>query len=159
MTLEPIQEFQVPSAVVETTDSALREAGTSGYERFVLWTGSVRDERFSVEHVYIPDQRSYRGEDGLHVRVDAPELNRLNRWLYENKQLLAVQVHSHPKEAYHSETDNRYPIVTTLGGLSIVVPNFGRDGIRSSGTVAYRLSAEGWVLIDAASLVLLQLII
>jgi hypothetical protein len=158
MTLERVRAFQVPSAIVDTTDDALREAGTSGHERFALWTGSVHDQKFLIEHVYVPEQRSYSGKDGVHVRVGAQDLDRLNRWLYENGQVLAVQVHSHPKEAYHSETDNTYPIVTTLGGLSIVVPNFGRGGIRSSGTVAYRLSRKGWVLLEAADLAALQLI-
>ena len=79
------------------------------------------------------------------VRVDASELHRLNVWLYEAQQVIGVQVHSHPRDAYHSETDDTYPIATLEGSLSIVLPFFGRDGWKSSGIAAYRLKKEGWV--------------
>jgi hypothetical protein len=53
-------------------------------------------------------------------------------------------VHAHPTDAFHSPTDDTYPIVTTVGGLSIVVPDFARRGVLTRGTVAYRLSSAGW---------------
>jgi hypothetical protein len=55
-----------------------------------------------------------------------------------------VQVHSHPTEAYHSETDDTYPIVTVRGGLSLVVPDFGRAGLLGDGVACYRLGFSGW---------------
>ena len=78
------------------------------------------------------------------MRVEADELHRLNVWLYENAERLAIQVHSHPTEAFHSDTDDAYPIVTTLGGLSLVVPDFARYGVRGPETALYRLSSAGW---------------
>jgi hypothetical protein len=36
-----------------------------------------------------------------------------------------VQVHTHPGEAFHSRTDDEYPIIHTPGFLSLVIPNFG----------------------------------
>ena len=74
-----------------------------------------------------------------------PELHRLNVWLYEAQQIIGVQVHSHPADAYHSETDDTYPIATLAGSLSIVLPFFGRDGWESSDIAAYRLGQDGWV--------------
>ncbi len=148
MTLEAVTVFEVPSSVIDASDEALRKAGGSGHELFVLWTGSLSDHRFTIQHVYVPQQRSYRGEEGLHVRVEADDLNLLNRWLFENRQALAVQVHSHPRDAYHSATDDTYPIVTALGGLSIVVPDFGRAGIKSARLAVYRLTKGGWELRD-----------
>ena len=56
-----------------------------------------------------------------------------------------MQVHSHPADAYHSETDDNYPIATLDGSLSIVLPFFGRDGWESSNIAAYRLGPNGWV--------------
>jgi hypothetical protein len=35
-----------------------------------------------------------------------------------------VQVHTHPFEAFHSETDDRYPLLFDPGFLSLVIPNF-----------------------------------
>jgi len=136
--------FSVSQGTVDHTEAALREAGRNGHERFALWTGTVRGERFSVDHLYVPQQRGYQFDDGLCVRVGADALHELNVWLYRSQQVLGVQIHTHPQEAYHSETDDTYPIVTTLGGLSLVVPRFCREGLVSHGLAIYRLSADGW---------------
>lgn len=145
MTLEGIRSFQISEGLVQATEDALREAGSKEFERFVLWSGRTSDKLFRVEHIYVPTQRSFKLKRGVCVRVEAPELDRLNRWLYANHQELAIQVHSHPNEAYHSETDDTFPIVTLLGGLSIVVPNFCRDELFGYGIAVFRLTREGWV--------------
>lgn len=64
-------------------------------------------------------------------------------WLYDNGQRLGAQVHSHPTRAYHSDTDDAYPIATQRGALSLV-PHFATDGIRGRGVATYRLTASGW---------------
>ena len=43
-----------------------------------------------------PKQTAYRLAGGLCVRVEADELHRLNVWLYEHAERLAIQVHSPP---------------------------------------------------------------
>lgn len=144
MTLEAIRTFSVSQETVDHTEAALREAGKEGHERFALWTGTLRGEIFSVDHLYVPPQQGYQFDDGLCVRVGGDALHELNMWLYRNQQVLGVQIHTHPQEAYHSETDDTYPIVTTLGGLSLVVPWFARAGLLSRGLAVYRLSADGW---------------
>jgi hypothetical protein len=77
--------------------------------------------------------------------VDGDELHKLNAWLYEANEVLAVQLHCHPTNAYHSDTDSTYPIVTTVGGASVVIPDFCRHGLLASGTRIYRLTDRGWV--------------
>ena len=143
-TFESIREFVVPAELCDATDGHLREAGLDGNERFVLWSGVVRDDRLLVRTSHCPRQIAYSLAGGLCVRVEADELHRLNVWLYENAERLAIQVHSHPTEAFHSDTDDTYPMVTTLGGLSLVVPDFARYGVRGPRTALYRLSSEGW---------------
>jgi hypothetical protein len=54
-------------------------------------------------------------------------------------------VHSHPTEAYHSETDDRYAIVTEDGGHSLVVPDFARHPMALSGCAIYRLHRGSWL--------------
>ena len=65
-------------------------------------------------------------------------------WLYEAQQVVGAQVHSHPADAYHSDTDDAYPVATLDGSLSIVLPYFGRDGWESGEIAAYRLGQDGW---------------
>jgi hypothetical protein len=65
--------------------------------------------------------------------------------------LLIAQIHSHPSEAYHSETDDTYPIATTAGALSIVVPDFAIRPFRLNDCAVYRLlPKQGWVHVSNA---------
>jgi hypothetical protein len=130
--------------VTTFTDDALRRAGRKRHEAFVLWTGVVEGSAFLVRNAHMPKQTGYRSEDGVCVRVDGEELHRLNVWLFKHAEILGVQVHSHPTDAYHSETDDSYPIATTVGALSIVVPHYGRIGVRGGGIAVYRLNARCW---------------
>ena len=145
MTLQAVRQFRIEANAIRETEQAIRSAGQDGYESFVLWSGTRDGDTFTVAKVLIPVQTSYKLEAGLCVHVDGSELHRLNVWLYEARQVIGVQVHSHPRDAYHSETDDTYPMATLAGSLSIVLPFFGRDGWESSSIAAYRLGQDGWV--------------
>jgi len=143
-TLENITQFTVPADIVGDTDDQLRAAGRSCSECFVLWSGVPNNTTFHVRTGHVPRQTAYRLPSGLCVRVEGNELHRLNVWLFEHNEQLAVQVHAHPAEAYHSETDDAFPIVTVRGGLSLVVPDFGQNGLRGPRVAAYRLGVSSW---------------
>lgn len=143
-TLETVSRFVVPLHVVSVTDSGLRAAGLTHSECFVLWSGIKEQDTFRVRTAHVPRQTAYHFSDGLCVRVEGDELHRLNVWLFQHGEQLAVQVHSHPTEAYHSETDDMFPIVTVRGGLSIVVPDFANAGVLGDGVAYYRLGLSGW---------------
>ena len=145
MTLAGVQRFRVPAQVMRATEEAIRSAGKDGYELFVIWSGVRDGDAFAVLDTHVPRQVSFRLEAGLCVLIDGTELHRLNVWLYESKQVVGAQVHSHPADAYHSETDDTYPTATLDGSLSIVLPDFGRDGFASTGIAAYRLGRTGWM--------------
>ena len=144
MTLRGVGRFRITEEAVRTTVDAIRSAGEEGYELFVIWSGTRDGDVFTVAEVHIPDQVSYKTGGGLCVRIDGSELHRLNVWLYEAQQVVGAQVHSHPREAYHSDTDNAYPVATLDGSLSIVLPYFGRDGWESREIAVYRLGRDGW---------------
>ena len=40
--------------------------------------------------------------------------------------------------------DRSNPIATAVGALSIVVPQYGRAGVRGGGVAVYRLDARSW---------------
>ncbi len=142
--LADVKRFIIPANVVEVTDQVLRDAGRRRAEMFVLWTGHVVDNTFTATFAYVPEQVAYALADGLCVTVLGDALHTLNKWLYEHGYALAVQVHTHPTRAYHSTTDDAYPIVTQRGGLSVVVPDFAAAGVRGPGTAVYRLGEGGW---------------
>jgi len=114
MRLAQVEQFQVPAKIVRQTEETLRAAGAKGCEAFVLWSGRQNGPLFNILTVHVPKQNAYCLSSGLCVRVDGDELHRLNVWLYEADEILAIQIHAHPDEAYHSETDDTYPILATL---------------------------------------------
>jgi hypothetical protein len=152
VSLESIRRFRVPTDLVHTTEGELRRVGRDGYELFVLWSGIIVDETIEIRTAHVPEQTSYKTKKGLLIRVEGDALHKLNVWLYEHEQVLAAQVHAHPSDAFHSSTDDAFPIVTELGGLSLVAPDFARHGILCDGAAGYRLTAEGWLEIPAAQL-------
>jgi hypothetical protein len=147
VSLEEGGEFIVPAKLVEQTLRPIQEAGERGYEAFVLWGGRLAPDgrRFEFAAAYCPQQTMSRGKKGLLVVVEGEALHRVNQAFYEEGLTLAAQIHSHPQEAYHSETDDAYPMMTLRGGLSGVVPGFGAAGSEGFDEwVWYRLRGPGW---------------
>jgi hypothetical protein len=146
--LSEVDRFVVPIETVVETEEHLRLSGERGLELFVLWSGRFRGSAFNVQTAHVPRQTSYQLESGLLVRVDGEALHELNAWLYEHEEMLAIQVHAHPTDAFHSETDDTYPIVTEQGSMSIVAAYFCQDGLLSDGAAAFRLGERGWRKLD-----------
>jgi len=123
----------------------MRSAGKQGLEGVALWAGRLDGPGFRVSKTIIPKQTALGLSSGLLYLVDGDELHRLNVELYRERLTLIAQLHSHPGEAYHSDTDDEFPIATTEGSLSIVVPNFARGPLDPSSWAVYRLQPEGWI--------------
>jgi hypothetical protein len=137
--LELLQSVFIPAAVIADTQAHLRAMGRLDLEGIAVWAGTIRDSVFDVALALIPQQTGHNTGGGVCITVDGPELHRINVWLYEHRMRMIAQVHSHPTEAYHSETDDTYPIVTARGAFSIVVPDFAAEPIRLQQCAVYRL--------------------
>jgi hypothetical protein len=136
-----VHTFIIPSSLIVETLCFLRETGQYGAEGFVLWGGvSHGEDEFRFTRSVVPKQRALTTPDGLLVVVDGSALFEVNKALYESGEILGAQIHSHPTSAYHSHTDDHYPMVTLLGALSVVVPDFARNAPDDIDTWAwYRL--------------------
>ncbi|MCF8379388.1 MAG: Mov34/MPN/PAD-1 family protein [Bacteroidales bacterium] len=117
-------------------------AGKKRAEAVSLFAGYSEDNSFYIEELIIPKQKCFKGKHGLMYTVDGEELHRINTWLFENKMSLIAQIHSHPEEAYHSPIDDRYPIVDTFGGFSLVVPYYATGILSMKDWACYRLSEK-----------------
>lgn len=145
MRLADVQRLCVPRSVLERTWDALRHFGQDGDEGFVLWLGRI-DEAGDA-HVLtacVPPQEQIHTPEGVGYVVGAQALFELNVLLHRHQLRMLAQVHSHPGEAYHSQTDDDYAIMTTEGGFSIVVPDFAACDMRASECAVYRLQQGTW---------------
>jgi hypothetical protein len=144
--LSPLNKFRFRRMVIEKAYTFLQQAGKERFEAVALFAGTLDGPNAYITEAILPLQKSYKLSSGLMYSVEGDELHRINVWLYENKLKLIAQMHSHPQEAYHSETDDAYPIMSTEGGLSIVVPNFARSKIDHLSWAYYRLKPQmNWV--------------
>ncbi|CDX14889.1 conserved hypothetical protein [Mesorhizobium sp. ORS 3324] len=132
----------LPQLCVSRVQAHLRSVGQQGYEGMGLWVGLQQGQRFEVKEAIIPAQRHIRTIDGVCVIVPAEEFHRLNVLLYNRSLKLLAQIHSHPGRAYHSTTDDAYAVATTVGCLSLVVPNFAREPFDLARVAAYRLEVR-----------------
>jgi hypothetical protein len=146
-----ITRVLVPRSLAEESNERLREVGRQKCEGFALWTGRRDGQEFLVEETIVPAQTALRSEDGVCVTVDGAELFRLNVHLFETGRTLIAQLHTHPHEAYHSDTDDTYPIATTAGALSLVIPDFAKHAFSLARCAVFRLCPqEGWVELEPA---------
>jgi hypothetical protein len=151
--LSGVINISVPKSAAVETMAHLRTVGKQGLEGVALWAGKHTADSFTVECAIIPRQKAFRSEHGLLYTVGSEELHQINVWLYENRMTLVAQIHSHPGAAYHSDTDDLYPIVTTVGALSLVVPDFASAPFELDNCAVYRLfSGRGWVELSATEI-------
>jgi hypothetical protein len=141
--LTKIEKIELSEEQLGIAIKFLKKAGQQQYEAVALFAGQKHNSIFKVEEVILPYQTSYKLEEGLMYAVDGEELHRINQYLFENNMELIAQIHSHPREAFHSSSDDRFPIVDTFGGISIVVPDFATGPINLKYWAIYRLSING----------------
>ncbi|MCU0421654.1 MAG: Mov34/MPN/PAD-1 family protein [Bacteroidia bacterium] len=144
--LSKLERINLPVSCVSFLYQHFRNSGAKGLECVGLLAGRyTSDTEFEICEAIIPTHKAYNLEGGLLYSVGEEELHRINVLLYEKQLSLVSQIHTHPGRAYHSETDDAYPILATVGGLSIVVPDFAYGKFELSAWAVYRLKKDtGW---------------
>jgi hypothetical protein len=140
-----IQKVLLPRSCAQEAIYCMFNAGLRKVEGVALFAGRRDGDTFIIERTIVPKQQAGNLESGLIYIVEGDELHRIGIEIFDSGLQLFAQIHSHPGAAYHSETDDAYPIVTVLGGISIVVPNFARGGLNIREWAVYQLIPEiGW---------------
>jgi hypothetical protein len=124
--------------VLRHTFEHFRECGEGRRECQVLWLSSW-DEPQRICQIVHPAHSADMGGFELDDRGITELWLRLKR---ENMGI-RVQVHTHPGPAFHSAVDDEYPIIHTLGFLSLVIPNFGLGPIGFDGAYLTEIQAGG----------------
>lgn len=146
--LQHLRCFHVSANIIAQTMQFLAAMGNTGNEGLVLWAGTIESAEAFVTEAMAPRQTPIRTETGLAIYVGPETLHDLNVWLHQHRVRLLAQVHSHGEEAYHSSTDDQYSLVTTLGGLSVVVPAFAQAPFDLETCSVHRLTTNGWITLN-----------
>lgn len=115
----------VPPGVWAETLEHFRRCGAGRRECVTYWTGPA-DSPEMLDAAVHPDHAASAGSYELD-----------GRWLHEfwvelgrSRRSVRVQVHTHAFEAFHSRTDDLWPIVHVPGFLSLVIPQFAAQFLR-----------------------------
>jgi hypothetical protein len=112
--------YRLEDGVLEATFKHFRACGCGRRECQVLWLSSW-DTPQDIARVVHPRHNAHLGGFVL----DDQWLSEFWSELGDVNMGIRVQVHTHPGEAFHSPTDDAFPIIHRPGFLSLVVPNFG----------------------------------
>lgn len=116
------ERYYVPLPLWRQTWGVLRQYGIRREEAIVLWAGGWGnpDEAYVTTLVVPPQVNSYSRAvippGGMAVVSGAVRAHDL---------LVVAQVHTHPREAFHSSGDDSGAVGFSPGFLSLVVPRFG----------------------------------
>jgi len=111
--------LQVPARVLADTFDHLRSCGAGRRECQALWVGPWAHPSSVTEVVHPRHTASAVG-----FQVDHAWLTDFWLSLAETGTGVRAQVHTHPGAAYHSATDDAYPLLHNPGFLSLVIPRF-----------------------------------
>jgi hypothetical protein len=128
--------LRVPTSVLRAARAFFEEQGSFGLEGTAMIAGPDHPR------LVIPDQNAVRTQHGVSVELTAKGQFDLATGLAGSERFVA-RIHSHPGEAFHSATDDRNPVITFDGALSIVVPFFGLGLRHGLGACAVYLREEG----------------
>ncbi len=116
-----ISRYQVPADIVRDTVQTLKTHSAGWREAVALWQGRVLDAHTArVTGLIVPRQDT----GPLHFNVPLAERLRIVGEVSAVDEFILIQLHTHPREAFHSEADDRLAITKHTGAISIVVPDF-----------------------------------
>lgn len=111
--------LQLGSGVWAATLAQLRSCGAGRTECVTFWTGPA-EEPDRVDRMVHPIHTA----TPAHYAPDPRWLHQFFVDLRRERRSARGQVHTHGFRASHSPTDDAYPLVSTAGFLSLVVPRF-----------------------------------
>ena len=132
----------VSRAQIDQTIGLLRQAGHQ--ECVLLWLGQRDASSQRIEEVFLPLQE--RQFD--YFVISRPGMAELMARLRTKGLYVVSQIHTHPGEAFHSPTDDKWAIVRHVGALSIVLPCFAMsttlDNFLQQAAVFHLSASNAW---------------
>lgn len=119
--------FAIHERVLARTEALLAPPVWRKTERIVYWAGVKRDDVWVATTVIRPDAKLTRGSFDTTAGSNA----RVIEYLSAHGLAFLGQVHTHPsKWVDHSDGDDRDAFMPKENSISIVVPQYGRRGMR-----------------------------
>ena len=142
-----MSRLSLPAHVLTETFQHFRTCGQGRRECQVLWKGPW-SQPGSITAAVHSAHRAHAGG----FQVEDAWLNAFWVALAREREGVRIQIHTHPHEAFHSPTDDAYPIVHTVGFLSLVIPDFGMGSVSLDNAYLCEMTESGrWRTVDIAN--------
>lgn len=136
--------YSIPRELFEETFHRLRECGRDRDECQVLWISPWADPHAitAVEH---PKHSAH----AFGFELDSSWVTWFWKQLAKDQTGIRCQVHTHAGRAFHSHTDDEWPIVHTAGFLSLVIPKLATGAPSLEKSYLAELQEDGkWREVD-----------
>ena len=116
--------LRLPRRMLEQSFAILRACGAFRRECKVYWASAWADPNALTQVVHPRHRSSMYG-----LAIDDRWIGEFWKELLDHGLGVRVQIHTHPHEAFHSQTDDAYPLLFDVGFLSLVIPNFAKGPV------------------------------
>jgi hypothetical protein len=130
--------YRLPRGILDKTFAHFRGCGRGRRECQVLWVSSW-DATDTISKAVHPEHEAHI----VGFVLDDRWLNGFWFRLAQENLGVRIQVHTHPGEAFHSPTDDAFPMIHTVGFLSLVIPNFALGPIGFQDAFLTEIQANG----------------
>lgn len=121
-----IRRLDIPASVFRQTLDRLSGSGRAASESLAYWSGTIRRGRVgAVRSAIFADEYDGFASSPGHASVTLGAALRIGAEVHRRGEVLFAQIHTHPREAFHSRIDDARPISHRLGFFSLVIPRFG----------------------------------
>lgn len=130
--------YQLPQSLLEETFRQFRSCGAGKRECQAMWVGPWAHPHRIAEVIHPRHSASPVG-----FQLEDAWLSEFWAKLAEENAGIRIQCHTHPGPAYHSATDDAFPILHTPGFLSLVFPNFAQGPVGFERAFLAQIDAAG----------------
>jgi hypothetical protein len=139
--------YRLPRRMIEETFAILRSCGANERECQLYWLSPWSDP-FNLTEVTHPKHQS----TAYALSIESDWLNSFWLDLADREIGARIQVHTHAFEAFHSATDDAYPLLSDVGFLSLVIPSFAMGPIGFQDAYLTEIQPDGrWQQVDIDS--------
>lgn len=139
--------YRVPAALVQETFDFLRKCGGGRRECQVLWLSTWLDPSAICKVIHPRHCAHHSG-----FELDSHWINEFWLDLARTHQGIRVQIHTHSHEAFHSAIDDDFPIIHSVGFLSLVIPNFACGPVGFERAYLAEIAGDGrWIEVEPES--------
>jgi proteasome lid subunit RPN8/RPN11 len=147
-----VSVLEIERKFLDETLEQLQVCGAGRTECVAYWVGD-RIEPQRPRRLVHPLHRADNGG----YQVDSQFVNELFLSLRKTGEFVRAQVHSHPRAAFHSRTDDQFCLTPSAGFVSLVVPNFANGPVDLSTWYLTEMQEDGtWRELDVGSALVLM---